>query len=68
MSKELPFIIFCIEEYKTRNHMDGASVVNLFEKYGVFDYIKRFYESLHTMSPAGIMDDIEYYISDLQSV
>lgn len=33
MSKELPFIIFCIEEYKNSKNMSGKKVINLFNEY-----------------------------------
>ena len=35
--KKLAFVSFCIEEYKTLHGMDGRSVVDRFEKYGVTD-------------------------------
>ena len=40
MSKELPFIIFCIEEYKNQKHLSGKEVMFLFNKYAVIDTIK----------------------------
>jgi hypothetical protein len=36
MSKELPFIILCVEEYKNAKSMTGKEVVDLFNKYSVF--------------------------------
>lgn len=33
MSKELLFVIFCIEEYKNSKGMSGKEVINLFNKY-----------------------------------
>ena len=44
MSKELPFIILCVEEYKNKKEMPGKEVIQLFNKYSVFEYIKDFYE------------------------
>ena len=35
MSKEIPFIIYCIEEYKSRKGMTGREVIDLFDKYSV---------------------------------
>ena len=35
--KKLVFVSFCIEEYKTLHGMDGRSVADFFEKYGVTD-------------------------------
>lgn len=62
MSKELPFIILCLEEYKNNKGMTGKEVVGLFNKYSVFDYIRSFYEVLHTTGTRYIIHDIDLYI------
>ena len=62
MSKEIPFIIYCIEEYKSQKGMTGREVIDLFDKYSVFQYIQMFYESLHTTGANYIVDDIDSYI------
>lgn len=62
MSRELPFMVYCIEAYKNRKRMTGKEVVSLFGKYAVCEYIKTFYESLHTMGEACIVEDIDLYI------
>lgn len=36
MSKELPFIILCVEEYKNKKGMTSKEVVDLFNKYSIF--------------------------------
>ena len=41
MSKELPFIVLCVEEYKNNKGMTGKEVMDLFNKYSVFEYINR---------------------------
>ena len=63
MSKELPFIILCVEEYKNQKHLSGKDVVSLFNKYGVYDYIRFFYEVLHTTDTKYIVNDIDLYIN-----
>jgi hypothetical protein len=63
MSKELPFMVLCIEEYKNRKGMTGKDVVNLFSRYSVCEYIRSFYESLHTTGTSYIIDDIDSYIN-----
>ena len=68
MSKELPFYVLCIEEYKNQKHLSGKEVMNLFMKYSVLDYIKSFYEVLHTTGSKYIVDDIDLYIKSRQSV
>lgn len=62
MSKELPFIVLCVEEYKNTKNMDGKDVVDLFNKYEVFGYIRSFYEALHTTGTKYIINDIDSYI------
>lgn len=62
MSKEIPFIIYCIEEYKSQKGMTGREVIDLFDKYLVCQYIQLFYESLHTTGANYIVDDIDSYI------
>lgn len=68
MSKELPFIIFCIEEYKNQKGMTGKDVITLFNKYSVCEYIKDFYEALHTTGTKYIVNDIDLYIESCHSV
>ncbi len=68
MSKELPFIIFCIEEYKNQKHFFGKEVMFLFNKYSVIDYIKSFYEVLHTTGNKYIVNDIDLYIKSRDSM
>lgn len=62
MSRELPFIILCIEEYKNQKNLSGNNVVLLFNKYRVFDYIRSFYDVLHTTGTKFIVNDIDLYI------
>ena len=62
MSKELPFIILCVEEYKNQKHLSGKDVISLFNKYAVIDYIRSFYEVLHTTGTRYLVNDIDLYI------
>lgn len=63
MSKELPFLVYCIEEYKVQHGMRGNDVVKLFNKYKVEQYIIACYEVLHTMGARIIVDDINEFIN-----
>ena len=67
MSKELPFMILCVEEYKIQKEMSGKDVMELFNKYSVLEYIKEFYEVLHTTGIRYIVNDIDLYISSRQT-
>lgn len=62
MSKELPFIILCIEEYKNTKGLTGKETINLFNKYSVCEYIREFYDVLHTTGTRYIVNDIDLYI------
>ncbi len=62
MSKEMTFTVFCIESYKLHRNMTGKAVSKLFEDYGVFDYIREFYDVLHTTGDSYINNDIDIYL------
>ena len=68
MSKELPFIILCVEEYKNQKHLSGKEVISLFNKYAVCDYIRAFYEALHTTGSRYIVNDIDLYIKSRTNI
>lgn len=63
MSKEMIFTVFCLESYKNHRKLTGKQVVSLFERYGVFDYIREFYDVLHTTGHNYINNDIDIYLS-----
>lgn len=64
MSKESSFIIFCLEIYKSHKNLTGKEVLLLFTRYGVFDYIREFYDVLHTMGYNYINNDIDTYLKN----
>ena len=66
MSRELPFIVLCVEEYKNQKGMTGKEVMELFNKHSVCEYIKAFYEVLHTTGTKYIVNDIDLYIKSRQ--
>ena len=43
--------------------MNGKSVIDLFNRYRVIDYIRDYYEALHTTGRQYIVDDISMYIA-----
>lgn len=63
MSKEMAFAVFCMENYKTHRNMSGRDVSLLFDRYGVFDYIREFYDVLHTTGYRYINNDIDIYLN-----
>ena len=62
MSKEMSFAIFCIENYKVHKSLSGKQTVALFRQYGVFDYLREFYDVLHTTGYQYINHDIDIYL------
>lgn len=62
MSKEMAFTIFCIENYKAHRKLNGKQVLKLFEDYGVFEYIREFYDVLHSTGNNYINNDIDKYL------
>ena len=65
MSKELNFLIYCMERYRYFKGLSGADVAKNFEKYGIYEYITKYFESLHTMGDNCIVQDIDDYISSI---
>lgn len=62
MSKEMSFAIFCIENYKVYRSLTGKQTTDLFLQYGVFDYLREFYDVLHTTGHQYINHDIDIYL------
>lgn len=68
MSKELAFTIFCLENYKTHRSITGKEAAELFRKYGVFEYLKEFYDVLHTTGHNYINKDIDIYLQSRNAI
>ena len=67
MNDKLNFIVYCIEEYKSAKGLNGKSVMDLFTRHRVLDYISRHYEALHTTGRQYIVEDISMYIERRQA-
>lgn len=63
MSRELAFLVYCMERYRHFKGLSGADVARLFDEHGVYRYIRKYFESLHTMGDHCIVQDIDDYIS-----
>lgn len=68
MSTEASFTVFCMENYKVYKNISGKEVAKLFEKYGVYDYIREFYDVLHTTGYQYINNDIDIYLKSRNAV
>lgn len=62
MSRTTAFAIFCIENYKVHRALTGKQVAELFQTYDVYDYIREFYDVLHTTGHQYINHDIDCYL------
>lgn len=56
------FVVFCLEEYKSAEKLPGEAVYVLFEKNGVFDYLREGFDQLHTLGSAALVEDIRDYL------
>ena len=65
MSAESNFLIYCMERYRYFKGLSGADVAKIFDRYGIYRYITKYFESLHTMVDDYIVKDIDDYISSL---
>ena len=66
MSKEAKFLVYCVERYRHSKALSGQEVAELFEKYRVYDYITKYFESLHTTGDICIIQDIDDYIDSVK--
>jgi hypothetical protein len=62
MGKQTAFAVFCLESYKMHKSLTGKQAVQLFLQYGVFDYLKEFYDVLHSTGHKYIINDIDIYL------
>ena len=62
------FISFCIEQYMNAKGINEDEAMATFTKYGVFDYLKDYFEVLHTQSRQWIVADIEEFINDRKKI
>jgi hypothetical protein len=67
MEEKIDFIAYCIEEYRSEEKLSGKAVIELFNRYRVLDYIRSYYEALHTTGRQYIVNDINLYIQARQS-
>jgi hypothetical protein len=63
MCKEMVFLIYCLERYRYFKGLSGQEAVDLFQRYDLINYITTYFEALHTMSDAAIMQDLDEQIA-----
>ena len=52
-----------MERYRHFKGLSGSDVAKIFDRYGIYAYITRYFESLHTMGDHYIVQDIDDYIA-----
>lgn len=57
------FISFCIEQYKNAKDLSGEEVMQEFSKYGVLEYLRDFFDVLHTQSYQWLLANIDEFIN-----
>lgn len=67
MNKMIDFTVFCLESYRQANNLTGKAVLKVFNENKVFDYIKSFYDVLHSTGQDYIVQDIDLYINSRNS-
>jgi hypothetical protein len=53
------FISFCIEQYKMHLSVRGSEAMDLFDRYGVTEYLADNYEALHTQGHRWLLAEID---------
>ena len=56
------FVAFCIEEYGAAKGIAGKQVLDIFVKYGLVEYLSKFYDVLHTQGRQWLVDEIDEFI------
>ncbi|GHU16630.1 hypothetical protein FACS1894163_06300 [Spirochaetia bacterium] len=60
---EIDFLIYCIEIYKSEKELSGKEVLDLFDTYGVTEYIVDCYEILHIEGNQATISRIDDFLA-----
>lgn len=61
-SRELQFVVFCVDMYARMNGLSGLQAYALFKEKNLLSFLKNNYEVLHTQGENYIMDEIKLYL------
>ena len=64
MDNATKFLVYCVEIYKTANKLSGKQVIEVFNRYGILEYIVSCFAALHTTGPEYIIEDIASLIEE----
>ena len=54
--------VFLIEQYREKNNLTARVVYNLFKNHGIFEYIEKTFEAIHTQDTDEVISEIETQI------
>lgn len=60
--KRMEFISLCIETFKIKYKKSGQNVLELFDDYGVTEFLEEGYDMLHSQSIQYTMEEIDMYL------
>ena len=63
MSKENNFLVFVVEYYKNKKNMLGKEVIELFDKFNVWELSRKSYFLWHIESPNNFVEEIDELIN-----
>jgi hypothetical protein len=61
MSREVKYLVFCMETYRHIKNMTGIQVYNHFVKYNFFEYIIDLFELLHIQGTKRLIEELDEY-------
>jgi hypothetical protein len=53
-----------MERYRFYKKLSGENTAKEFEQYDLYNYVTKYFESLHTMGEQAIMQDLDAYIAE----
>ena len=56
-----------MERYRYFKGLSGEEAAKLFDRYDIYSFLMKYYESLHTMGDRCIVEDIDGYIASVSS-
>jgi hypothetical protein len=66
MDNTTKFLVYCVEIYKTAKKLNGRQVIEVFNRYGILEYIVNCSAALHITGPEYIVEDIASLIEERQ--
>ena len=64
MDNVTKFLVYCIEIFKASKKINGKQALEIFNQYGILEYIVKYHGALHTTGPEYIVEDISEYIEE----